>query len=391
MTPGQVVPPHVVVVGGGISGLVAAWELSRLPRPPRVTLLEASGATGGKLQRTEVAGQLVDSGAESLLIRRPEARSLLHDLGVNDAVVAPAVSRARVFSRGRLRPLPGGQVLGVPTDVVSLARSGVLSPLEAWRVTVDPVLPAAPLEQDVSVASYVGGRMGSGVVDRLVEPLLGGVYAGHADRLSLQATLPQAWQVATGGGSRLLGLRELQARQARAAAAAAAGASPSAPGSAAGASPSAPGSATGAASPTAGNAGQPPATPFGSVPGGLARLAEILTERVRDAGVDVRLHATVRELRRSGSAWQLVVGETRTPELLEADAVVLALPARPASRLLAPRLPRAAELLHDIEYASVGLVTVAARVEPAALRELGSGFLVPPVEGRLVKAVTVSS
>ncbi|MGN6688336.1 MAG: protoporphyrinogen oxidase, partial [Actinomycetales bacterium] len=391
VTPGQVVPPHVVVVGGGISGLVAAWELSRLPRPPRVTLLEASGATGGKLQRTEVAGQLVDSGAESLLIRRPEARSLLHDLGVNDAVVAPAVSRARVFSRGRLRPLPGGQVLGVPTDVVSLARSGVLSPLEAWRVTADPVLPAAPLEQDVSVASYVGGCMGSGVVDRLVEPLLGGVYAGHADRLSLQATLPQAWQVATGGGSLLLGLRELQARQARAAAAAAAGASPSAPGPAAGASPSAPGPATGAASPTAGNAGQPPATPFGSLPGGLARLAEILTERVRDAGVDVRLHATVRELRRSGSAWQMVVGETRTPELLEADAVVLALPARPASRLLAPRLPRAAELLHDIEYASVGLVTVAARVEPAALRKLGSGFLVPPVEGRLVKAVTVSS
>jgi len=336
-------PSHVVVVGGGIAGLAAAWFLGQQAgERVRVTVLEAAYEVGGKLRLAELGGLQLDAGAEALLARRPEAVALARAVGLGDDLVHPSTSQAGVWTRGRIRPLPAGHVMGVPTDLSALARSGVLSGPGTARVALERLLPVRPYDSDVSVGAYVGARFGREVVDRLVEPLLGGVYAGHADRLSLDAAAPQLARAAHAG---------LRVR---------------------------------AASADAGPV-------FAGIRGGVGRLAQAVARSVNASGGDIRTGVTVRQLCRTRSGWRLVTGPARSPQTVDADAVVLALPARPASRLLADAVPAAAAELGAIEYASVALVTL---VFPAAAlgRPLdGSGFLVPPVDGRLVKAATYVS
>jgi oxygen-dependent protoporphyrinogen oxidase len=191
-TTGSAGRPHVVVVGGGIAGLAAALALlERSSEPIDVTVLEGSDRLGGKLALTEVAGIAVDAGAESLLARRPEALGLVHDVGLGEDVVHPATAGASVWSRGTMRPLPAGQLMGIPGDLRSLAASGVLSLGGLARIPLDHLLARTPVSGDVSLGGFVARRLGREVVERLVEPMLGGVYAGHADELSLDATLPQ--------------------------------------------------------------------------------------------------------------------------------------------------------------------------------------------------------
>jgi oxygen-dependent protoporphyrinogen oxidase len=349
--------PRVAVVGGGITGLAAAWELATgAGAPVEVIVLEGSAQCGGKLRSGEIAGVAVDEGAEQVLLRRPEATTLLTELGLAGSVVHPVTSAAGVLVGGRLHPLPPRTLLGVPTDVRALRASGVLGPAAVARVQLEPYLPGRPPEHDVAVGPYLAARLGRPLVDRLVEPLLGGVYAGHADRLSLAATMPQLWAA----------LRERRSvvRAAR--------------------------SVLPAPVPASGSAVAPPA--FGSLPGGLGRLVPVLLDALAERGVTVRTGATVRELaRRPGGRWALTVGPTRAPEEVVADAVVLAVPARPAARLLGsvgdPAWSGPARRLEELGYASMVLVTLA--FDRLALS--GSGFLVPPGERRAVKASTFAS
>lgn len=338
--------PHVVVVGGGISGLAAALALHRAGPPGlRVTVLEAAAELGGKLRTSEIAGVPVDEGAEAFLARRPEAVELARSVGLGEELVVPATSSAGLWTRGQLRPLPTGTALGVPTDLVSVARSGVLSRRGLARLGLDRALPGRPRREDVAVGRYVGSRLGREVVDRLVDPLLGGVYAGRADLLSLHATIPALVPVARRGGSLLAGAA----------------------------------AAARAADPYAGPV-------FSTLPGGLARLAEAVAAA---STADVRRSTTVRELTPGpDGGWLLTTGSARAPERLAADAVVLALPAAPAARLLAPVVPAAAAELASIDYASVAIVTLAYADAPPLP---GSGFLVPATDGRLTKAATFSS
>jgi oxygen-dependent protoporphyrinogen oxidase len=338
--------PRVVVVGGGIAGLAAAWQLAADGRV-QVQLLEGSPQTGGKLRRGEVAGVVTDIGAEALLARRPEALALMHDLGLDDDVVSPVTTSAAVWSRGSLRSLPAGHVMGVPRDLPSLSASGLVSRASVARAALDEVLPRTAVGDDISVAGYVGARFGHAVVDRIVEPLLGGVYAGRAEELSLRATLPQ---IAAVSGSRSL-IRGLEAR---------------------------------AVVPATGPV-------FAGLPGGVGRLAEILTAKLIARGVSVRVDAPVRSLARTSTGWQLVVGPTIAPESIDAAAVVLTLPATPAARLLAEVAPAASADLAAIPYASMAVVTMALPASAFEEALTGSGFLVPAVEHRMIKAATFSS
>jgi protoporphyrinogen/coproporphyrinogen III oxidase len=346
--------PHVVVVGGGIAGLAAAHELlERSDGAVDVTVLEGSAAVGGKLALTEVSGVVVDAGAESLLARRPEALGLVHAVGLGADVVHPAVTGAEVWSRGSLRPLPTGQVMGIPADLRALAASQVVSLPGLARIPLDHVLGRTPVRGDVSVGSYVAQRLGREVVDRLVEPLLGGVYAGHADDLSLDATVPQLAGAVRVERSLLRAVSEVR-----------------------------------------GTTELPAFSElpvFAGIRGGVGRLPGAVAQACRDAGGVVRVDAMVRELRRWPGGWRLVLGPARQPEEMLASAVVLSVPAAPASRLLASVAPEASTELSAVEYASVGLVTVAVPRDEVAGRLTGTGFLVPPVEGRTVKAATYSS
>ncbi len=338
----------VVVVGGGISGLVAAWRLAHRPDRPRVVVLEQSGRVGGKLHAGALGDVEVDLGAESVLARRPEAVALLTELGLADDVVHPVTAVANVVRDGVLHPLPAGTVMGVPGRPEALA--GLLTPAEVERVAAERVLPPEPA--DVAVGEFVTARVGRAVVDRLVEPLLGGVYAGHADRLSLRVTVPQLWDVARSGESLLAGVRRITGE--------------------------------------AGAGGGTPRPVFAGLRGGLGRLPQHLAGRLAALGVELRTGVTVRGLERVAGGWRLVTGPVPAPEVVEADAVVLAVPAAPAARLLRAEVPAAARELAAVETASVALV-VALLPRAATAGLAGSGLLVPPVEGRAVKAATFAS
>ncbi len=345
---------HAVVVGGGIAGLAAARLLARAG--VRVTVLEGSPRIGGKLRVSEIAGVPVDEGAESMLARRPEGLDLVAELGRRDDLVHPGTTTSAILSRGELRALPSGQVMGVPSDLRALAASRVLSPAGLARVPLDLVLPETPRGADVSVADYIGARLGREVVDRLVEPLLGGVYAGLVERLSFDATMPAVAAAARSHRSLLnaaQGVREAAPKN--------------------------------------------PGPVFTTLPGGLGTLPQLVADDIAAAGGTVRTGATVRELRRLPDGWRLTIGPTRDPEHLDADAVVVAVPAAPAARLLKPDVPAAARELEGIEYASMAIVTLAYRATAFPRLPKGSGYLVPAVEsapergGRGVKAVTFSS
>jgi protoporphyrinogen/coproporphyrinogen III oxidase len=339
---------RIVVVGGGISGLAAAWRLSRSGTAAEVIVLEGAAQVGGKLRVDSVGGLRVDVGAESVLARRPEALALIGEAGLAGDLVHPAVSSASVLARGVLHPLPPGTVMGVPADPAAVpGLAGLLSDDEVARVATEPTIEAPALIDDVSVGSWVTGRMGRAVVDRLVEPLLGGVYAGHADRLSLQATVPALWQRARRGGALL------------------------------------------ARSPAPAPVPDPRPV-FAGLRGGIGRLPGALADQLTAAGFEVRTGTTVRGLRRTTAGWRLETGPAGAPEYLEADAVILAVPPAAASRLLAADCPAAAAELAGIETASVAVVAVALPRDQLA-GVTGSGLLIPPVEGTAIKAATFSS
>ena len=327
----------VVVVGGGVGGLTAAWLLGADPGRD-VVLLEAAPAVGGKVRRAEVAGVTVDVGAEAMLNRRPEGVELARELGLE--VVHPTSATSRLWTRGALRPLPR-TLLGVPLDVAELERSGVLTAEGLARVRAEPTLPPTEIVEDVSVATLIGDRLGDEVVDRLVEPLLGGVYAGHARLLSARATTPGLVALLE-GGSLLEGA---------------------------------------AALPTS------DAPVFAGLPGGMGGLTAALAGSGR---FRIRTGATVRGLHRTPEGFELVVGSTRDPERVRASSVVLATPAPATARLLAEVAPRAAAELAGIEYASMAVITLALPVGEVAGMDGSSGFLVPPVDGRRIKAATFS-
>ena len=335
---------HVVVVGAGIAGLSAAAKLKQRAPGLKVSVLESSPSIGGKLILGEVAGITVDVGAESMLNRRPEATDLARSMGLADRLVYPATISANLWSRGEMHAMPR-TLMGVPTDARALAESGVISKAGLARAALDAVLPATRIDdRDVSVGWLIEERFGKEVVDRLVEPLLGGVYAGHAREISARAAVPQ-----------VVALLDRDRSMLKSAAAA-----------------------------TSATSDVPV---FAGLVGGLGTLPAAVAA---SAGIDVRTSATVRDLaRRTGGGWNLVVGSTHDPEVIQADAVILATPARPTARLLSDVVPNAALELARIEYASMAIVTMAFRRREFP-ETSGSGFLVPPVDKRDIKASTYS-
>lgn len=336
---------RVVVIGAGIAGLAAAHRLAQ--RGAHVTVLEASDRVGGKLLPGEIAGARVDLGAESMLARRPEAVALAREVGLGDRLQPPATASASIWTRGALRPMPKGHVMGVPGTAEALA--GVLSGEGLARIEQDAELPRTEVGDDVAVGEYVAARLGREVVDRLIEPLLGGVYAGDAYRISMRSAVPQLFQVARTHTSLTEGVREIQARMA------------------------------------AGNQQTGPV--FMGVRGGVGTLPLAVADSVRARGGEIVTGAPVTELRREPSGgWRVVAAD----RVLHADAVIVAAPAPAAAGLLRAEAPEAATELDTVEYASMALVTLAYRRSDTAL-PAGSGFLVPPVDGRTIKASTFAS
>jgi oxygen-dependent protoporphyrinogen oxidase len=329
---------RIAVVGAGVAGLTAARELTDAGH--EVVVLEGANEVGGKLRRRTVGGVVVDVGAEAMLNRRPEGVELARALGLE--IVHPTEAGSRVWTRGALRPLPRS-LMGAPLDLDQLADSGVLTPEGLARARQERV---QPVEGDVTVGDLVADRFGDEVTDRLVEPLLGGVYAGRAREISARAATPQ-----------LVALAERGSILAQA---------DSLPGS--------------------------DVPVFAGLAGGMAGLVDALVE-----GLDIRTGSPVQELRRLPSGgFEARFARTSTTvgarTSTTVGGVVLATPAAPTAKLLAELAPGAARELAAIEYASVAVVTLAFRAAdvPALAETDASGFLVPPVDGRRIKASTFS-
>jgi oxygen-dependent protoporphyrinogen oxidase len=367
----------VAVVGGGIAGLSAAWELTCAAPGTRVVVLEADGRLGGKLRTGAIGGRAVDLGPDAFLARRPEAVALCHELGLGEELVSPGARHAFVWARGQLRALPAGLALGVPTRLYPLARSGILSPFGVGRAAVDllgwPPRRRAPVSNgpDRPVADITRQRLGHEVTERLVDPLIGGIHAGDTTTMSAAAVFPALLAASARPGSLMRALR-----------------------------PAATASATSAMSEKSAphdhkNAPDSEPPVFYGVRGGLARLIDALSTSLAARGVDLRLRTPVEHLAWRGPGdpespvparpgWVL-----HTPTgTLESDAVVIATPAGSAAALLDPVDPTLAAMLGAVAYANVTLVTMqfpAAGVE----RSLdGTGFLVPAPTGCLMTACT---
>ena len=334
----------VAVVGGGVAGMAAALDLATAGA--EVALLEAGDRLGGKVRTGSLAGVAMDVGPDSFLARRPEAVQLCTELGLADDLVPPAATSAGVWSRGRVRVLPAGQVLGVPTDAVALARSGIVSPVGAARAALEPLWPGRPLggDEDVAVGALTGRRFGRAVAERLVDPLLGGINAGNTDSLSVDAAAPQLAAAARRARSLVRGLRS--------------GPAPA------------------------------PGPVFLTHPGGLSVVVDALADRLGSLGVAVSRSCPVEAVEpRPGGGYRLA-----TPGgALEVEGVVLAAPAPATARLLAAAAPRAAPPLDGVRAASVVLVGLAYRSGDAPVDPVGSGFLVPRPEGRLMTACSWAS
>ena len=328
----------VVVVGGGITGLAAAHRLlGNGPEGLRVVLVEADGAVGGKIRTRPFRGHPVDDGPDGILDNEV-LRDLLGEVTAAPTMVPMARAQPGIWTKRGIRPLPGGLIGGVPVGPVAVMRSRLLSPLGLARAGLDLVLPPSPLVDDVSVADLVGRRLGHEVVERLVGPLVGAVYAGDVGSLSAEAVTPPLFAAARRHRSLILSLR----RQAR----------------------SGPASASGRG--------------LVSFQDGLGSLVDALARSVGDI---VRTNAPVTAISGEPGAWLVTTPHGR----YRAAVIILVTPADVTARLLQPIQPAAAELA-QVPYASVGVVTLAYGHDAVDGWPTSSGFLVPASSGRLVTA-----
>jgi oxygen-dependent protoporphyrinogen oxidase len=334
-------PARVVVVGGGISGLATAHALAGLlpAASIEIEVREATDRLGGKLLTTPFAGlPAVDEGADAFLARVPEGADLARRVGLGHALTAPTDAGAAVLSGGRLHPIPTGLMLGVPAGVVGLAASGLLSWRGKLRAALEPLVPAR--DPDDSIGALVRGRFGDEVHERLVDALVGAIYAADTDRFSL-AMVPQLATLAADGRSLLLSARKRRRTA-------------------------------------------PPATGplFFAPSAGMGALAGAVAAAAGENGVTIRTSATVGELAADGSRWR-VDGDA-------ADAIVLATPAAATAPLLAAAAPEAARLLATMDHAGVVVVTLAADALPPQFHGY-SGYLIPKPEQADVTAVSFGS
>ncbi len=334
---------RVAIVGGGITGLAAAYALAG----HEVLLFERGPRLGGKILTERLDGFLLEAGPDSFLTTKPQAVEVSRALGLGDELIGTSPGRTvYVLSRGRLHPLPEGLMLIAPTKVAPFLRSGLFSWGEKARIAADLLVPPGR-DGDESLGAFVRRRMGRAALDRLAAPLLAGIYAGDAERLSLQATFPQLRELERRHGSLIAGVLA-QRRTAGA------------------------------------GAGDGRLPLFMTIRGGLDRLVGALAAA---SGADVRTGTEVAAIGPDGAGYVL---DLAAGGRVDVDALILATPSYAAADLLATLAPEAAALLRQIAYASTATISLAYREEELP-RLAGHGFVVARSEGYRITACTWAS
>ena len=349
-------PTHVVIVGGGIAGLAAARRVITNDPAARVTLLEADTRLGGKIRTESVTTDrgktfLIECGPDSFLTAKPRGMGLCADLGMLDALqgITPQPHRAYVAWGGSLHELPEGLTGLVPTRLSPVLQSSLLSPIGKARLALDGILPAKPGTEDETVGSFVRRRLGDQAWERLVEPLMAGIYAANGDLLSLQATFPQLREAEIRHGGLAKGVLANRAT----------------------------------ATPATRPAFMTPAT-------GLESLVTTLRDHLVAAGATIRLGTpAITVLPPDDLIGPTVLLPDNEP--LVADAVIIATPAFVAADILGDSSPMIAADLAGIEHASSAIVTLAYPKPRAGRARDAHGYLIPRALGSPILACTWSS
>lgn len=343
---------RVAVVGGGISGLAAAYRLAVElgNQGAEISLFEASDRFGGVIATDVSQGVVLEGGPDSFLRRKPEAVDLAQELGLGDEIMGtnPQVRGSYIFHRGHFHDIPLGVRAGIPTRLDTLWGTELLSLAEKMRLWGDLALPRQPMGEDIALGSLLRYRLGSGYVDRIAAPMLSGIYAGDIDQLSTAATAPQLLQYQAQGKSLI---REAQR----------------------------------SAGPTPRPAAHASPGMFVSLVRGVGSLIDALVQSLTSSRVRLYRECPVKRLAQSSDGYTLTLADGRT---VAATDVILAIPAYRAAQLLAFWDDAARQLLQEIPYAD--LAVMGAVYEPGAFgRPLTrTGFLVPRGEGLAMTAGT---
>ena len=353
--------PHVVIIGGGISGLSSAFALQeasqKTGRSIACTVLDSQPQWGGKIHTSHARGLIIEGGPDSFLSAKPWALDLCRQLGLHDQLVNTNEENNQTFSysRGRLRAIPQGLIAFIPTRLSSLIFSGILSWPGILRLGAEWfVRPLPESDHDESVASFFYRRVGRETFDRLIEPLVAGIYAGDASELSLKATFPRFHELEQKYGGLIKGVLAQRS--------------------------------TPKPLPT----GFKP-TMFMTLRGGLGDLIEALTKRVESSGATLRLGQQVVALQMTNATANRYKVVLQSGEMLTADGVVLATPAYVSSMLMRPHHESLSNLLDQIPYASTATVSLAYRREDVGGSIRGFGFVIPRKEGKALIAATWTS
>jgi oxygen-dependent protoporphyrinogen oxidase len=356
MNESEIHRPRVAVIGGGIAGPAAAHRVVELAPQAAVTLFEAGPRLGGSLFTERRDGFLIEHGADSFITNLPFAVDLCRRVGLSDELIPTSAAgrRAFVVRRGRLQAVPEGFALMAPARIWPVIKTPILSPLGKMRLAWEYFVPRRAADNgDESLGSFVRRRLGREVFDRLVQPLVAGIYTADPERLSLAATLPRFIEMERKHGSLIRGaLSERSSNDAGAA------------------------QASGARY-----------SLFMTPRDGLSSLVAAVAARL-PAGT-VRLNTRVTQLERCDTTWRVTTAAD--PNVLDFDAVVLAIPASAAARLLNDiDVPLSAEL-SAIPYASTAVVSLAYDRRQIAHPLDGFGFVVPAIEGRRILSASFSS
>ena len=360
-------PKHVVIVGGGIAGLSAAWYLQKQIEEQglnlRYSVLEQSERWGGKIQTETVDGYgdepfVVEGGPDSFLTQKPWAVQLARELGLGERLLGTNDEKRKVFvlNKGRPTPLPDGVLLIVPTKIKPFALSSLISPLGKLRMGLDLFIPPKQDGEDETLANFITRRLGAEALDKIAEPLMSGIYNAEAERQSLLATFPRFRAIEEKHGSLIRGM--LAAQRARKD----------------GSGPGANGQTT----------NQSRLSMFVSLQGGTEELIDTLVARLTG---ELRLSTCVADMREEDGHYLLRTGNG---EKLAADAVILAVPSYTAAGLVRDLDRQAADGLEAIRYVSTGTISIAFRREDVDLLD-GFGLVIPRSEGRLINAITLTS
>jgi oxygen-dependent protoporphyrinogen oxidase len=353
--------PHVVIIGGGITGLSAAFYLERAARaigqPIRCTIVERDSRLGGKIRTERVTDRaatddfVVEGGPDSFVAQKPWAAELARDLGIGEKLHGsqPITPATYVLCNGTPQPLPDGTMLIVPTRFGPFARSPLISPLGKLRMALDLIIPAREDETDESLADFIRRRLGREALDRLAEPLMSGIHSAECERQSLLATFPRFRDIERRHGSIIRGMIAARRNAPR----------------------------------RIGNE----STPFMTIRGGVGALVEALTEQIE---ATILLGSGVSAIEQTSDVGRYEVKLNNGTNLLS-DELIVTTPAYISADLVANIVPDLAMALRELRYVSTATVTICVREADITRTIGGYGVIIPRGEGRKINACTISS